>query len=173
MLDRDAIVIGDGGDFVSYAGRVVDSYEPGCWLDPGPFGCLGAGPGYALAAKLARPDRQVVLLLGDGAFGFAGMEFDTLARHGVNVVGVMGNNGIWGLEHHPMTFLYGYSVAAELRPATRYDQVVEALGGHGELVERPDQLRGALERALAGDRPALVNVLTDPSVAYPRSANLA
>jgi acetolactate synthase-1/2/3 large subunit len=173
MLDRDAIVIGDGGDFVSYAGRVVDSYEPGCWLDPGPFGCLGAGPGYALAAKLARPDRQVVLLLGDGAFGFAGMEFDTLARHGVHVVGVMGNNGIWGLEHHPMTFLYGYSVAAELRPATRYDQVVEALGGHGELVERPDQLRGALERALGADRPALVNVLTDPSVAYPRSANLA
>ena len=94
VLDRDAIVIGDGGDFVSYAGRVVDSYQPGCWLDPGPFGCLGTGPGYALAAKLARPDRQVVLLLGDGAFGFSGMEFDTLARHGVNVVGVMGNNGI-------------------------------------------------------------------------------
>ena len=83
VLDRDAILIGDGGDFVSYAGRVVDTYEPGCWLDPGPFGCLGCGPGYALAAKLAHPDRQVVLLLGDGAFGFAGMEFDTLARHGV------------------------------------------------------------------------------------------
>ena len=137
MLDRDAIVIGDGGDFVSYAGRVVDSYEPGCWLDPGPFGCLGSGPGYALAAKLAHPDRQVVLLLGDGAFGFSGMEFDTLARHGVNVVGVMGNNGIWGLEKHPMEFLYGYSVAADLRPETRYDQVVEALGGHGELVREP------------------------------------
>ncbi len=72
VLDRDAIVIGDGGDFVSYAGRVVNSYEPGCWLDPGPFGCLGTGPGYALAAKLAHPDRQVVLLLGDGAFGFSG-----------------------------------------------------------------------------------------------------
>ena len=72
VLDRDAIVIGDGGDFVSYAGRVIDSYQPGCWLDPGPFGCLGTGPGYALAAKLAHPDRQVVLLLGDGAFGFAG-----------------------------------------------------------------------------------------------------
>ena len=134
VLDRDAIIIGDGGDFVSYAGRVVPSYEPGCWLDPGPYGCLGAGPGYALAAKLARPDKQVVLLLGDGAFGFSGMEFDTLARHGVNVVGVMGNNGIWALEKHPMEFLYGYSVAAELRPETRYDQVVEALGGHGELV---------------------------------------
>jgi acetolactate synthase-1/2/3 large subunit len=173
VLDRDAIVIGDGGDFVSYAGRVIDSYEPGCWLDPGPFGCLGAGPGYALAAKLARPDRQVVLLLGDGAFGFSGMEFDTLARHGVDVVGVMGNNGIWALEHHPMKFLYGYSVAAQLRPATRYDEVVEALGCHGELVERPDQLRPALERALGAGRPALVNVLTDPEVAYPRSANLA
>jgi acetolactate synthase-1/2/3 large subunit len=173
VLDRDAIVIGDGGDFVSYAGRVVDSFEPGCWLDPGPFGCLGAGPGYALAAKLARPERQVVLLLGDGAFGFAGMEWDTLARHGVNVVGVIGNNGVWGLEKHPMEFLYGYSVAADLRPGTRYDLVGEALGCEGELVERPEQLRGALERALGAGRPALVNVLTDPAVAYPRRSNLA
>jgi acetolactate synthase I/II/III large subunit len=173
VLDRNAIVIGDGGDFVSYAGRVVDSYEPGCWLDPGPFGCLGSGPGYALAAKLAHPDRQVVLLLGDGAFGFSGMEFDTLARHGVDVVGVMGNNGIWALEKHPMEFLYGYSVAAELRPATRYDQVVAALGGHGELVERPDELRPALERAFAAGVPALVNVLTDPDIVYPRRSNLA
>jgi acetolactate synthase-1/2/3 large subunit len=173
VLDRDAIVIGDGGDFVSYAGRVIDSYQPGCWLDPGPFGCLGTGPGYALAAKLARPERQVVLLLGDGAFGFSGMEFDTLARHGVNVVAVMGNNGIWALEKHPMEFLYGYSVAAELRPGTRYDQVVEALGGHGELVERPGDVRPALDRAFAAGRPALVNVLTDPSVVYPRKSNLA
>jgi acetolactate synthase-1/2/3 large subunit len=173
VLDRNAIIVGDGGDFVSYAGRVVSSYEPGCWLDPGPFGCLGSGPGYALAAKLAHPDRQIVLLLGDGAFGFSGMEFDTLARHGVNVVGVIGNNGIWALEKHPMEFLYGYSVAAELRPETRYDQVVEALGGVGELVRTPAELRPALERALSAGRPALVNVLTDPSVAYPRSANLA
>jgi acetolactate synthase-1/2/3 large subunit len=173
VLDRDAIVIGDGGDFVSYAGRVVDSYQPGCWLDPGPFGCLGSGPGYALAAKLARPDSQVVLLLGDGAFGFSGMEFDTLARHGVNVVGVMGNNGIWALEKHPMEFLYGYSVAADLRPETRYDQVVEALGGHGELVRSPGELTPALERAFSSGQPALVNVLTDPTVVYPRRSNLA
>jgi acetolactate synthase-1/2/3 large subunit len=173
VLERDAIVVGDGGDFVSYAGRVIDSYQPGCWLDPGPFGCLGTGPGYALAAKLAHPERQVVLLLGDGAFGFSGMEFDTLARHGVNVVGVMGNNGIWALEKHPMEFLYGYSVAAELRPATRYDLVVEALGGHGEIVERPQDVRPALERAFTSGKPALVNVLTDPSIAYPRQANLA
>ncbi len=174
VLDRDAIVIGDGGEYVSYAGRVVSSYAPGCWLDPGPFGCLGSGPGYALAAKLARPDRQVVLLLGDGAFGFSGMEFDTLARHGVHVVGVMGNNGVWALEKHPMEFLYGYSVATDLRPGTRYDEIVSTLGGHGELVREPGELRGALDRALAADGgPALVNVLTDPSVAYPRSANLA
>ena len=173
VLDRDAIVIGDGGDYVSYAGRLIDSFEPGCWLDPGPFGCLGAGPGYALAAKLARPDRQVVLLLGDGAFGFSGLEFDTLSRHGVNVVAVMGNNGIWALEKHPMEFVYGYSVAAELRPGTRYDQVVQALGCHGELVQRPADVVPALERAFASATPALVNVLTDPTVVYPRKSNLA
>jgi acetolactate synthase-1/2/3 large subunit len=173
VAGRDAIIVVDAGDFGSYAGRVVPSYQPGCWLDPGPYGCLGSGPGYALAAKLAHPDRQVVLILGDGAFGFAGMEFDTLARHGVAVVGVMGNNGIWALEKHPMEFLYGYSVVADLRPETRYDQVVEALGGHGELVREPGDLRGALDRAFAAGRPALVNVLTDPTVAYPRSSNLA
>ena len=100
------------------------------------------------------------------------MEFDTLARHGVDVVGVMGNNGIWALEKHPMEFLYGYSVAAELRPETRYDQVVEALGGHGELVRSRASCGGA-GAGVRRQRPALVNVLTDPSVAYPRSANLA
>jgi acetolactate synthase-1/2/3 large subunit len=173
VLDRDAIVIGDGGDFVSFAGRVMETYEPGCWMDPGPYGCLGSGPGYALAAKVAHPDRQVCLLLGDGAFGFAGLEFDSFVRHGLPIVGVMGNNGIWALEKHPMEFLYGYSVAAELQPRCRYDEVVRALGGHGELVERPGELRPALERAFASGKPALVNVLTDPDVVYPRKANLA
>jgi acetolactate synthase-1/2/3 large subunit len=173
VLDRNAIVVGDGGDFVSFAGRVMETYEPGCWMDPGPYGCLGAGPGYALAAKVAHPDRQVCLLLGDGAFGFAGLEFDTFVRHGLPIVGVMGNNGIWALEKHPMEFLYGYSVAAELQPQCRYDEVVRALGGHGELVERPEDLRPALERAFASGKPALVNVLTDPEVVYPRKANLA
>jgi thiamine pyrophosphate-dependent acetolactate synthase large subunit-like protein len=173
VIDRDTIVIGDGGDFVSYAGRVIETYEPGCWMDPGPYGCLGSGPGYAIAASVARPDRRVLLLLGDGAFGFAGLEFDTMVRHGLPVVGVMGNNGIWALEKHPMEFLYGYSVAAELQPELRYDRIVEDLGGHGELVRSPDELGPALERAFASGKPALVNVLTDPSVAYPRKANLA
>jgi acetolactate synthase-1/2/3 large subunit len=173
MLGRDTIVIGDGGDFVSYAGRVVDSYEPGCWLDPGPYGCLGTGPGYALAAKLARPERQVVLLLGDGAFGFSGMDFDTLARHRVAVVAVMGNNGIWALEKHPMEAIYGYSVVADLRPETPYHEVVNAIGGHGELVRAPGELAAAFERSVASGLPALINVLTDPAVAYPRRSNLA
>ncbi|HEY6550781.1 MAG TPA: acetolactate synthase [Solirubrobacterales bacterium] len=173
VLERDAIVVGDGGDFVSYAGRFVETYQPGCWMDPGPFGCLGAGPGQAIGAKLAHPEQQVCLLLGDGAFGFAGMEFDTMARHGLPVVGVMGNNGIWALEHHPMKFLYGYSVAAELRPETRYDQMVEVLGCDGVLVREPGELRSALERAFESGRPTLVNVLTDPEVVYPRKSNLA
>jgi acetolactate synthase-1/2/3 large subunit len=173
FLDRDAIVVGDGGDFVSFAGRVFQTWEPGTWMDPGPYGCLGAGPGQAIGAKLAHPERQVCLLLGDGAFGFSGMEFDTMARHDLPVVAVVGNNGIWALEHHPMKFLYGYSVAAELRPETRYDEVVAALGCHGELVREPGELRPALERAFASGKPALVNVLTDPEVVYPRKANLA
>ena len=143
VLDRDAIVVVDAGDFGSYAGRVIDSYEPGCWLDPGPFGCLGCGPGYALAAKLARPDRQVVLMLGDGAFGFAGMEYDTLARHGVGVVGVMGNNGIWALEKHPMEFLYGYwwSPSCGRRRATTRSS--RRWAAQGELVSRAGRTAAA------------------------------
>ena len=172
-LQRDAVVICDGGDFASYAGRFVDVYEPGGWLDPGPYGCLGTAPGYALAAGLLYPDRQIVVLLGDGAAGFGMGDWDTLVRFGINVTMVCGNNGIWGLEKHPMRFLYGYDVAAELRPETCYEEVMRALGGHGELVRAPDELGPALERAFATPGPSLVNVLTDPDVAYPRSSNLA
>ncbi|MDQ3952109.1 MAG: acetolactate synthase [Actinomycetota bacterium] len=173
LLDRDAIVICDGGDFASFAGREVPSYEPGCWLDTGPFGCLGVGPGYAMAARLAHPDRQVVVMYGDGAIGFSGMELETLVRLGLPVVCVVGNNGIWALEKYPMQALYGYDVAAELRPGIRYDQVMEALGGRGFLVEDPAGLAPALKAALDSGEPALVNVVTDPTVAYPRSSNLA
>jgi thiamine pyrophosphate-dependent acetolactate synthase large subunit-like protein len=171
-LARDAIVIGDGGDFVSYAGKYVDSYEPGTFLDPGPYGCLGMGPGYALAAGLAHPDRQVVLLLGDGAAGFALGDLDTLVRHGVNVTAVVGNNGIWGLEKHPMQMIFGYDVVAELTPGTRYDRVAEALGGHGELVDQPGDIGPAFDRAFAHPGLSVLNVITDAADAYPRSSNL-
>ena len=169
MLDDDAVVIGDGGDFVSYAGKCIEPGRPGGWLDPGPFGCLGTGLGYAIAARLARPADQVVLLLGDGAAGFSLMDADTLVRHGLPVVMVCGNNGIWGLEKHPMRALYGYDVAADLQPQCRYDEVVSALGGAGELVTRPDDIGPALRRAFESGVPYLVNVITDPAVAYPRS----
>ncbi|MFM8303193.1 MAG: acetolactate synthase [Actinomycetota bacterium] len=171
-LDRDAIVVGDGGDFVSYAGRYVDTFTPGCFIGPGPYGCLGSGMGYALAAASAHPDRQVVLLLGDGAIGFGLGDLDTLARHHSNVVAVVGNNGIWGLEKHPMQMLFGYDVACDLAPQTRYDKVAEDLGCRGELVREAREIGPALDRAFAHAGPALVNVVTDPADAYPRSSNL-
>jgi acetolactate synthase I/II/III large subunit len=171
VLDDDAVVIGDGGDFVSFAGRFVEPARPGSWLDPGPYGCLGTGLGYALAARLARPSAQVALLLGDGAAGFSLMDIDTLVRHRLPVAIVCGNNGIWGLEKHPMRMLYGYDVAADLQPQCRYDQVAEALGAAGELVTSPAELGPALRRAFDADVPYLVNVATDPEVAYPRSTS--
>lgn len=172
-LDRDAVVVCDGGDFVSYAGKYVDSYAPGCWLDPGPFGCLGTGLGGAIAARVNHPDRQVVLMLGDGAAGFSLMDVDTLVRHDLPVVIICGNNGIWGLEKHPMQALYGYDVAADLRSETRYDTVVEALGGAGETVRDPGGLGAAIDRAFHAGVPYLLNVLCDPADAYPRTSNLA
>ena len=172
FADPDAIIVGDGGDFISFAGRLIERSQPGLWVDPGPFGCLGSGPGYAMAAKLARPDRQVVLLSGDGAFGFSAMEFDTMVRHRIPVVCVVGNNGIWALEKHPMQNMLGASVAADLGSRTRYDKVVEALGGYGELVDRPDEIRPAMERAFRSGVPACVNVICDPDAEYPRSSVL-
>lgn len=168
-LADDAVVIGDGGDFVSFAGKYVEPRRPGGWLDPGPYGCLGAGLGAAIAARIARPSSQVVLLLGDGAAGMSLMDVDTLVRHHLPVVMVVGNNSCWGLEKHPMQFLYGYDVVADLAPGTRYDQVAQALGADGETVERPGDIGPALDRAFVADGPYLVNVLTDPAVPYPRS----
>jgi acetolactate synthase-1/2/3 large subunit len=172
FCDPDAVFVGDGGDFVSFGGRMIQRDRPGLWLDAGPYGCLGSGPGYALAAKLAHPDRQVVLLSGDGAFGFSAMEFDTLARHRVPVVCVIGNDGIWALEKHPMQRMLGTSLLADLAPRRRYDRVVEGLGGYGELVERPEEIRPALERAFRSGVPACLNVICDPAAEYPRASVL-
>jgi acetolactate synthase-1/2/3 large subunit len=172
LLDSDAVVIGDGGDFVSYAGKYIEPQQPGCWLDPGPYGCLGTGLGYAIGARIARPSAQVVLMLGDGAAGFSLMDVDTAVRHRLPMVIICGNNGIWGLEKHPMQQLYGYDVAADLQPQCRYDQVAAALGGAGELVTAPGQIGPALRRAFDAGVPYLVNVSTDPAIAYPRTTAL-
>jgi thiamine pyrophosphate-dependent acetolactate synthase large subunit-like protein len=173
VLAEDAVTIGDGGDFVSYAGRYLEPARPGTWLDPGPYGCLGTGMGYAMGARVTYPDRQICVLLGDGAAGFSLMDAESLVRQGLPVVMVVGNNGVWGLEKHPMNAMYGYDVAADLQPGLRYDEVVRALGGAGETVGRAGDLGPALERAFASGVPYLVNVLTDPADAYPRSSNLA
>jgi len=168
-LADDSIVIGDGGDFVSFAGKFVEPKRPGGWLDPGPYGCLGAGLGSAIAARLHRPSAQVVLLYGDGAAGMSLMDVDTLVRHDLPVVMVCGNNSAWGLEKGPMQMLYGYDVAADLAPQTRYDEVVKALGGAGETVTDPAQIGPAIDRAFAANVPYLVNVITDVDAAYPRA----
>ena len=168
-LADDSVVIGDGGDFVSFAGKYVEPKRPGGWLDPGPYGCLGAGLGAAIAARLARPSSQVVLLLGDGAAGMSLMDVDTLVRHRLPVVILCGNNAAWGLEKGPMQMLYGYDVVADLAPRTRYDQVVTALGGAGEMVTDPRGLGPALDRAFASGVPYLVNVVTDVAATYPRA----
>jgi acetolactate synthase-1/2/3 large subunit len=169
QLDDDAVVIGDGGDFVSFAGRLIEPAFPGRWLDPGPYGCLGTGLGYAIAARLAHPSSQVVLMLGDGAAGLSLMDVDTLVRHNLPVVMIVGNNSAWGLEKGPMQAVYGYDVAADLRPETRYDQVVSALGGAGELVTKPDEIAPALRRAFDASAPYLINVITDVQAEYPRT----
>ena len=168
-LSADTIVIGDGGDFVSFAGRFIEPSKPGHWLDPGPYGCLGTGMGYALAAGVQRPESPSVLLLGDGAAGFSLMDVETLVRHKVPTVMIVGNNSAWGLEKHPMRLLHGYDVAADLQPGLAYHDVVRALGGAGELVTRPGDIGPAIDRAFESGVPYLVNVLTDPEAAYPRS----
>ena len=168
-LADDAVVIGDGGDFVSFAGKFVEPQQAGCWLDPGPYGCLGAGLGAAMAARVARPSSQVVLLLGDGAAGFSLMDVDSLVRQDLPVVMVCGNNSAWGLEKGPMQMLYGYDVAADLAQRTPYDEVVKALGGAGETVTDPRQIGAAMDRAFDSGVPYLVNVITDVNAAYPRN----
>ena len=169
-LADDAVVIGDGGDFVSFAGKFVEPKRPGGWLDPGPYGCLGAGLAAAIAARLARPSAQVVLLLGDGAAGFSLMDVDTLVRHNLPVVMVMGNNSAWGLEKGPMQMLYGYDVIADLAHRTPYEEVVKALGGAGEQVTDPTEVGPALDRAFTSGVPYLVNVITDVAATYPRNS---
>ncbi len=162
---EDTIIVGDGGNIVASGSKIIRAPWHGSWLDPGRFGCLGMGLPFALAAKVARPEKRVLALLGDGAFGISGMEIDTLVRHNVPVVAVIGNDGAWAQIRGPQVGLYGEgrAVATRLGEATRYDDVAKALGGHGELVDDPAEIGPALERAFASGRPSVVNVLVDPA----------
>jgi acetolactate synthase-1/2/3 large subunit len=163
VLDPGTVVIGDGGDVVAAVSRVLRVHRPGHWLDPGPFGCLGVGPGYAIGVGAAGFGDRIVCVLGDGAFGLNGMDFDTLVRFSIPAVLVVGNDAAWGEVRIPQVGIYGDEgeVATALSPS-RYDRLCEVFGGHAEHVERPDGLRPALERALSAGEPAIVNVMLDP-----------
>ncbi len=153
------ILVGDGGDFVGSAANVLRPRGFGHWLDAGPLGTLGAGPGYAMAAKLASPTSDVIILYGDGAFGLNMMEFEACIRQKINIVGVIGNDAAWMQILRGQEQMYGPDRTPACKLAhSRYDQMIEALGGHGEWVERPEELRPALERALGAGKPAVVNV---------------
>ncbi|MGE5139635.1 MAG: thiamine pyrophosphate-binding protein [Rudaea sp.] len=164
FIDEDTIVIGDGGDVVGLAAKVLTIRRPGQWLDPGPLGCLGVGLPFALAASALYPDKKVIVLNGDGSFALNGMEFDTAVRFNFPIVTVVGNDAQWGEIRLPQLALVGEerAVATRLSHTARYDQIANALGGYGELVERPDEIGPAIERAFASGRPAIVNVLIDP-----------
>jgi acetolactate synthase-1/2/3 large subunit len=156
----DPIVIGDGGDIVATAAKIIPVQSEGAWMDPGPLGTLGVGMPFALAAQLSHPGRRVVIVYGDGSFGLNGFEYDTAVRFELPIVGIVGNDGAWGQMMRPQGQMLGQDrLQGTLLKRTRYDKVVEALGGHGELVERPQELRPALERAAASGKPALVNVM--------------
>ncbi len=166
FLTADTIFIGDGGDVVTLSANAIQPRRPGHWLDPGPLGTLGVGTPFAIAAKVACPDQEVVILFGDGAFGFTGFDYDTLVRFQLPVVGVVGNNAAWNQIRFGQLEKYGpqRGNVANLLAPTRYDRLVEALGGYGEHVTEPAQIRPALERARASGKPALVNVMVDPNV---------
>jgi acetolactate synthase-1/2/3 large subunit len=169
----DTIVVGDGGDVVGCASKMVRLHRPGQWLDPGPFGCLGVGPPFAIAAKLLHPDRRVLLIAGDGAFGLNGMEIETAVKFHLPMTVIIGNDAGWGQIRNPQLSFFGEerAVATSL-PTTRFDLMVEALGGRGVLIREPKQIGPALERALASDDVWCINVVLDP-VAYRRTGQVS
>ncbi len=172
VLDDNSIVIGDGGNIVSQASRLINVAKPGHWLDPGRFGCLGVGIPFAITAKIVHPKSNVVVINGDGAFGLNGFEFDTAVRFNLPIVSVIGNDAAWGQIRGPQISFFGPDRAvASALALSRYDEVVRALGGHGEFVEDPRELRPALERALASGKPGCVNVKIDPAANAAVSAN--
>jgi len=163
ILRPDDCIVFDGGDFCHFGRSLLPALKPKHWLYVSSLGMLGSSLPSALAAKIAYPDSRVFMLTGDGAFGFNGMEFDTAVRHKLNIVAIVGNDSAWGIDRQIQLGLYGRAVATDLRQ-TRYDQMVQGLGGYGEFVERPEDLAPALERALAAKRPALLNVAVERAI---------
>jgi acetolactate synthase-1/2/3 large subunit len=173
VVGPDTIVVGDGGDVVGCAAKIIPLHRPGQWLDPGPLGCLGVGPSFALTAKLLHPEQRVLLVAGDGALGLNGMELETAVRFKLPLVCVVGNDGGWGQIRNPQLSFYGEARAvATSLPVTRFDLLAEALGARGVLVREPDAIRPALERALGSGEVWCVNVVLDPA-AYRRTGTVS
>lgn len=159
----DPTWVADGGNWVAIAAKMIELKGPGRWLDPGPLGCLGVGAPFAMAARLLAPERPVWVIQGDGSFGLNGFDFETMVRFKLPCVVVVGNDAAWGQIRLPQVQMYGEaaSPATALAP-TRYDRIVEAMGGVGFQVTRPEEIRPALEKAAASGTVACVNVMLDP-----------
>jgi acetolactate synthase-1/2/3 large subunit len=164
-IDESTLVIGDGGNIVALAGKVLEIGQPGHWLDPGPYGTLGVGLPFAMAAKLVHPAKKVLVLSGDGAFGLNGMEIESCARQGIAVTVVVANDGAWNQIRDPQLTFYGEerAVATGLSQKVRYDQIALACGGHGERVTEPKEVAPAIERAFASRKASVVDVVIDRS----------
>ncbi|MEO2046837.1 MAG: thiamine pyrophosphate-binding protein [Pirellulales bacterium] len=163
----DMIVIGDGGDIVAQASKVVPIPRNGFWMDPGPLGTLGVGMPFAIAGQIAHPDKRVMIIYGDGSFGLNGFEYDTAIRFNLPIVGIVGNDAAWGQMMRPQAAAFGEARLVATKLAyTRYDKVVEALGGHGEYVTDPKEIQPAIQRAFDSGKPACVNVEIKQDLTY-------
>jgi len=173
FLTEDSIYIGDGGDIVTFSGQVVQPKSPGHWMDPGPLGTLGVGVPFVLAAKHARPDKEVVALFGDGAFSLTGWDFETLVRYNLPFVGIVGNNSSMNQIRYGQAQKYGEDRArvGNTLGDVRYDLFAQMLGGYGEEVRDPADIAPALQRARESGKPSLINVWVDPDVYAPGTMN--
>ncbi|QYC39838.1 Acetolactate synthase large subunit IlvG [Nonomuraea coxensis DSM 45129] len=173
FLTEDTIYIGDGGDIVTFSGQVVQPKSPGHWMDPGPLGTLGVGMAFAMAAKKARPDKEVLCLFGDGAFSLTGWDFETMVRFDLPFIGIVGNNSSMNQIRYGQAAKYGEDRArvGNTLGDIRYGDFAKLLGGHGEEVRDPAEIRPALERARQSGKPALINVWVDPEVYAPGTMN--
>ncbi|HKI99746.1 MAG TPA: thiamine pyrophosphate-binding protein [bacterium] len=173
FLDENTQYIGDGGDIVTFSGQVVKPRGPGLWMDPGPLGTLGVGVPFVMAAKLARPDRNVVALFGDGAFGLTGFDFETLVRNKLPFVGVVGNNSAWNQIRFGQIARFGKERGdvGNLMGDVHFEKFAQMLGGYGEEVRDPKDIRPALERARESGLPSLINVWIDPEAYSPGTQN--
>jgi acetolactate synthase-1/2/3 large subunit len=173
FLREDSVYIGDGGDIVTFSGGVVQPKSPGHWMDPGPLGTLGVGVPFAMACKLAQPQKEVVCLFGDGAFPLTGWDFETMVRFNLPFVGIVGNNSAWNQIRFGQLAKYGPErgdVGNKLGDVA-FDQFATMLGGYGEAVRHPKDIHPALQRARASGKPSLINVWIDPEAYAPGTMN--